>query len=45
MASTVIASNTSAVYVQTQAAPGTPVAVGSFTAADAIRVEIGRAHV
>ena len=38
MASTVIASNTSAVYVQTQAAPGTAIAVGSFVAGDAIRV-------
>lgn len=38
MASTVIASNTSAVYVQTQATPGTAIAVGSFGAGDAIRV-------
>lgn len=38
MASTVIASNTSAVYFQTQATVGTPIAVGSILAADAIRV-------
>lgn len=38
MASNVIASNTSAVYVQTQTAPGTPVAVGSIVAGDAIRM-------
>ena len=38
MASTVIASNTSAVYFQTQATVGTPVAVGSIVAGDAIRL-------
>jgi hypothetical protein len=38
MASTVIASNTSAVYVQTQASVGTAIAVGSFVAGDAIRM-------
>jgi len=38
MASTVIASNTSAVYVQTQSTVGTAVAVGSIVAGDAIRV-------
>ncbi len=38
MASTVIASNTSAVYVQTQTAAGTPVALASIVAGDAIRM-------
>lgn len=38
MASNVIASNTSAVYFQTQATVGTPVAVGSIVAGDAIRL-------
>ena len=38
MASTVIASNTSAVYFQTQATVGTAIAVGSIVAGDAIRV-------
>lgn len=38
MASTVIASNTSAVYVKTQTAPGSPVVSGSIVAGDAIRV-------
>ena len=38
MASTVIASNTSAVYFQTQATVGTPIAVGEIVAGDAIRV-------
>ena len=38
MASTVIASNTSAVYFQTQSDVGTPVAVSSIVAGDAIRL-------
>jgi hypothetical protein len=36
--STVIASNTSAVYVKTQTAPGTPVATADIVAEDAIRM-------
>jgi hypothetical protein len=35
---TVIASNTSAVYVKTQTAPGTPVATSAIVAGDAIRM-------
>jgi len=38
MASTVIASNTSAVYFKTQATVGTPIATSAIVASDAIRV-------